>query len=106
MAKETEMVVVQKKPTTSANRLQDVEAQDDNDDDTEEKKWREMERSVVTRVVQGTAGASIILNIVAMAIYQGATIGMGLVAMLVGSVVIFFQFMIQDTDCKWLVNVM
>ena len=106
---ETEMVATKTKKkeraasnkplTPSAARLQDIEAQaDDDDDDEEQKKWRDMERTIFTRIVQGTAGASIVFNIVAMAIEGGVTIGMGIIALIVGSLVIFFQFMIQDTD--------
>jgi hypothetical protein len=62
-----------------------------------------MERTVTTRVVQGTAGASIVLNLVAMIMDGGVTIAMGIVALFVGSVVIYFQFMIQDTDSKYVV---
>lgn len=107
MVQETELVAMQPHPTTttttSTPRLQDVEAQEE--PETEDKKWRDMERSLTTRIVQGTAGASIVLNIVAMAIEGGTAVGMGIIALLVASVVIFFQFMIQDIDstfvCCW-----
>ena len=82
------------------NRLEDIEAQDDPEEDEETKKWRDMERTLTTRVVQGTAGASIVLNLVAMVLEGGVAIAMGLVALVVGSVVIYFQFMIQDTDSE------
>lgn len=94
---ETEMVDTQMQ--VSAHHLEDVEAQ--REPETEEKKWRDMERSIFTRVIQGTAGASIVLNIVAMALYGGAAIAMGLIALFVGSVVIYFQFMLQDTDSEY-----
>jgi hypothetical protein len=99
MVQETELVATQPHPTTtttSTPRLQDVEAQEE--PETEDKKWRDMERSLTTRIVQGTAGASIVLNVLAMAIEGGAAVGMGIIALLVASVVIFFQFMIQDID--------
>ena len=83
------------------NRLEDIEAQDDPEEDEETKKWRDMERTLTTRVVQGTAGASIVLNLVAMVLEGGVAIAMGLVALVVGSVVIYFQFMIQDTDSEY-----
>ena len=82
-------------------KLEDVEAQEDPDEDPEQKKWRDMERTLVTRIAQGTAGASIVLNLVSMIIgFSGITFVAGVIALFVGSVVIYFQFMIQDTDCK------
>lgn len=82
------------------NRLADVEAQSDPTMDEETKRWRDMERTLMTRVVQGTAGASIVLNLVAMIVEGGVAIAMGLVALAVGSFVIYFQFMLQDTDSE------
>jgi len=110
---ETEMVVTKKrekvptKPlTASAARLQDIEAQADDGEDEEQKKWRDMERTIFTRIIQGTAGASIVFNIVAMAIEGGVTIGMGMIALIVGSLVIYFQFMIQDTDSTFFMDLL
>lgn len=84
------------------NRLADIEAQaqEDPEEDEETKKWREMERTIMTRLVQGTAGASIVLNLVAMTTGVPVVIVMGIVALFVASAVIYFQFMIQDTDSK------
>ncbi len=86
------------------NRLADIEAQDDPEEDEETKKWRNMERTIMTRAIQGTAGASIVLNLVAMVLEAGVAIAMGIVAIFVGCVVIYFQFMIQDTDSEYRAN--
>jgi hypothetical protein len=84
----------------ATNKLADVEAQDDFEMDEETKKWRDMERTLTTRLIQGTAAASIVLNLVAMILEGGAAIAMGVIALAVGSFVIYFQFMLQDTDSK------
>jgi len=80
------------------DKLQDVEAQEDPDMDPETKRWRDMERTLITRVAQGTAMASIVLNLVAMIFEAGSTIAMGLIGIFIGSVVIYFQFALQDED--------
>lgn len=89
------------KAQSSRPKMEDIEAQDDPNEDAEQKKWRDMERTLITRIAQGTAGASIILNLVAMILEtSGITYVAGIIALFIGSVVIYFQFMIQDTDCK------
>lgn len=82
---------------SSKAMLQDVEAQEE---DPETKRWRDMERTLITRIAQGTAGASIVLNLVAMIFEAGSTIAMGLIGLFVGSCVIYFQYALQDSDCK------
>ena len=59
------------------------------------------ERTLWTRLWQGMAGASIVVNIIAMAI-EGSTVAYiaGIVAVLVAPVVIVRQFKLQNTDSK------
>jgi hypothetical protein len=66
----------------------------------EENSWWD-DRSVQTRILQGVAIACAVVNIVAIAIAQGATIIIaGLVAILVSGAVFYFQLQIADDDCK------
>jgi hypothetical protein len=70
------------------------------DDDTKRK--RSLERTFRTRIWQPVAGASIVMNIVAMAIEQSTvSIVAGIIAVLIAPVVIIRQFQSQDTDCKF-----
>jgi hypothetical protein len=80
--------------------LTDIDVNDD-DEDEETKKKRDMERSFWTKLWQGLAAASIAVNIAAMVIYGGvATIVMGVIACVVGAIVIKVQMDLQDTDCE------
>jgi hypothetical protein len=93
---ETEMV-----PTKTP--LPDVEAQQLSieGEDEETKKKRQAERTLWTRVWQGTAIACAILNLVAIGIETSAVCFIaGIVAMIVSAAVYVFQRELQDTDCK------
>eukprot|EP00934_Nitzschia_sp_Nitz4_P000265 Nitzschia sp. Nitz4//scaffold73_size107353//103417//104296//NITZ4_004334-RA/size107353-snap-gene-0.114-mRNA-1//-1//CDS//3329557518//265//frame0 len=78
--------------------LQDIESQEEEEDE-ETKRWRDMERTLFTRVIQGTAFAAIILNLLAM-IWEasGIVVIAGILALGIGSAVIYFQFALQDMD--------
>jgi hypothetical protein len=66
----------------------------------EEKSWWD-NRSLQTRILQGVAIACAVVNIIAIAIEQGATVIIaGLVALLVSGAVFYFQLQIADDDCK------
>jgi len=59
------------------------------------------ERTLWTRIWQGLAGASIVVNIVAMAIEGGgAMIAAGIIAVFIAPFVIVQQFQLQNTDSK------
>ena len=63
-------------------------------------------RTLATRVAQGVAGASIIVNIVAIAIEQsGVMIVAGIIALIIGAIVIQQQFNLQDVGCKCRIKV-
>ena len=61
------------------------------------------ERTLWTRLWQGMAGASIVVNILSMAI-EGSSVAIvaGIFAVLVGPIVIVRQFKLQNTDSKCL----
>jgi hypothetical protein len=74
-------------------------AEDDEDEDTKRKK--KIERTFWTRLWQGIAGASLGINVAAMAIEGSAvTIAAGVVACVIAPFVIKRQMDLQDTDCK------
>jgi hypothetical protein len=85
----------------SMEQLESMQSEDDGvDEDT--KRRRGLERTLWTRIWQGIAAASIVVNIVAMAIEQSAvSIVAGIIAVLIAPVVIKRQFDLQDTDCKF-----
>lgn len=94
---ETEMV-------PSKTPLPDVEAQQLSmeEEDEETKKKRQVERTLWTRIWQGTAIACIVLNLVAIGIETSVVCFIaGLVAMVVSAAVYVFQRELQDTDCKY-----
>jgi hypothetical protein len=65
---------------------------------TDEDKGKCANRTITTRVAQGVAGASIVLNIVAMALsFSGFTLVAGIVALIIAPIVIMQQFALQDT---------
>lgn len=81
--------------------LAEIEREDDIEDE-ETKKKRERERSLWTKIWQGLAAASIAMNIAAMVIYgSGVAISMGVIACIVGPIVIKRQMDLQDTDSEW-----
>jgi hypothetical protein len=99
MTEEVEIteVVPPKKP------LADIDVEDDDDEDEDTKKKRDMERSFWTKLWLGLAAASIAMNIAAMVIYGGGiTIAMGVIACVVGPIVIKQQMDLQDTDSELL----
>lgn len=76
--------------------LEDVELADD-----EEEQGQCADRTLTTRIAQGVAGASIVINIVAIAIEQSAVMILaGIIALVIGPIVIMQQFKIQDTGGK------
>jgi uncharacterized membrane protein len=82
--------------------LSDIKVEED-DEDEDTKKKRDIERSLWTKIWQGLAAASIAMNIAAMVIYGGvATIVMGVIACVVGAIVIKQQMDLQDTDSELL----
>jgi hypothetical protein len=94
MPGETEMT------TPAATKpIEDIEAQDSDDEETKAKK--EYDRTMITRIWQGTAGAAIVFQILSFSFYfNGATFIAGLIGIAVSGAVIKFQFDLQDTDCK------
>lgn len=63
------------------------------------------ERTLKTRIAQGVAGASIVVNVIAIAIEQsGVMIVAGIIALILGPIVIMQQFKLQDVGCKSLVK--
>ena len=92
-------------PTQRATkpRLADVEAQTF---ETEEKKAEhdkiERERTLMTRIIQGSAIATIVINIVAMAVYGGGiVITAGIIGAVVSCGVIYFQEELRNEDSKF-----
>ena len=78
--------------------LKDVELAEQD----EEEEGRCANRTLTTRIAQGIAGASIAVNIAAIAINQSALmIVAGIVALVIASIVIMQQFQLQDTGSKW-----
>lgn len=57
-------------------------------------------RTLSTRIWQGTAAGSLALNLAAMVIEGGVTIASGIVAALIAPVVIFLQFRLSEMDSK------
>jgi hypothetical protein len=85
----------------SMEQLGSMKSQEDGVDENTKRK-RSLERTLWTRIWQGVAAASIVVNIVAMAIEQSAvSIVAGIIAVLIAPVVIKRQFDLQDTDCKF-----
>lgn len=67
----------------------------------------EDDRSLWTRIWQGAAGASLVLNLVAMILAGGGiTILSGLVAIAIAPIVIYLQFQLSELDskcdCPWI----
>jgi hypothetical protein len=94
---ETEMV-----PTKTP--LGDIEAQQLSmeEEDDEIKKKRQVERTLWTRIWQGTAIACVVLNLVAIGIETSAVCFIaGIIALVVSAAVFVFQRELQDTDCKY-----
>jgi hypothetical protein len=97
---ETEMV-----PTKTP--LADVEAQQLSlaEEDAETKEKRRAERTLWTRIWQGTAIACVVLNLIAIGIETSAVCFIsGIVAMVVSAAVYVFQKELQDTDCKYCIR--
>jgi hypothetical protein len=87
-------------PVPPKEPLAEIELEDDIEDE-ETKKNREIERSLWTKIWQGLAAASIAMNIAAMVIYgSGVAIAMGVIACIVGPIVIKRQMDLQDTDSE------
>lgn len=79
--------------------LPDIEAQEE-----EEGEKKKAERTLTTRIAQGVAAVSIGFNIAAIAIEQSTvTIIAGIVAFIIGPIVITQQSKLQDTGCKSLI---
>ena len=67
------------------------------EDDEDDNQRRCANRTLVTRIAQGTAGASIVVNIVAIAVEQSAVVIVaGLLALVIAPIVIVQQFHLQD----------
>lgn len=65
--------------------------------DEDDNQRRCANRTLVTRIAQGTAGASIVVNIVAIAVEQSAVVIVaGLLALVIAPIVIVQQFHLQD----------
>jgi F0F1-type ATP synthase assembly protein I len=81
-------------------KLKDVEAQVEEGDE-EAKKQRDAQKTLISRVIQGVAVGCIVLNILAMALSSGTVVIVaGIVGIVVGGGVIFFQQELQNEDCK------
>ena len=90
-------------PPVAKPRLADVEAQTF---ETEEQKAEhdkvERERTLMTRIIQGSAIATIVINIVAMAVYGGGiVITAGIIGAVVSCGVIYFQEELRNEDSKF-----
>jgi hypothetical protein len=97
MADEVEMT-----PNQPSTNLVDVEAQVDPDEDEDARKHKDIERTLWTRIWQGTAIACVVMSLVAI-IYEGGSgvvVVMGLLAFTVSGAVFYFQFQLQDLDCE------
>lgn len=76
--------------------LADIEAQDIDD----EKDWAD--RTLKTRIAQGVAGASVVVNIVAIALSPViVVIVAGIIAMVIGVIAFLTQMKLEDTGCKF-----
>ena len=95
------MMEMQTEPTKP--RLADVEAQNfETEEEKVENERRETERTLMTRVIQASALACIVINIVAMAIYGGAVVVIaGIIGGLVSCGVIYFQEELRNEDSKF-----
>ena len=83
--------------TGNRQELEDIEAGKE-----EEEEGLCGERTLKTRIAQGIAGASIVINVVAIAIEQSVVmIVAGIIALIIGPIVIWQQFNLQDTGCKF-----
>ena len=97
MASAIELAMAGAKIQSMTNELTDLEAGEEEEDD-----GPCGQRTLATRVAQGVAGASIVINIFAIAIEQsGVMIVAGIIALVVGAVVITQQFNLQDVGCKF-----
>ncbi len=93
--------------TTSPPRakLEDVEAQQVDEEDEETRKQRGVQ-TMLNHAVQGSAVACIVLNILAMIFYSGGVVIVAaIIGMVVSGGVIFFQFELQNEDCKLLIHI-
>ena len=71
-------------------------------EDDDEAKKKEEEFSLWTKIWQGTAVATVALNLVSMILFTAVTtVIKGLVAMGVAGIVFWVQFQVEDTDCKY-----
>jgi len=100
LAKTTTATATATAPPVAKPKLADVEAQTF---ETEEQKVEhdkvERERTLMTRIIQGSAIATIVINIVAMAIYGGGiVITAGIIGALVSCGVIYFQEELRNED--------
>lgn len=60
------------------------------------------ERTLKTRIAQGIAGTSIVMNLVAIVIEQSTVMVIaGIVALILAPIVIVMQFKLQDTGCEY-----
>jgi uncharacterized membrane protein len=97
MAEEVEMT-----PNEPSTKLTDVEAQVDPDMDEDNRKQKDLERTLWTRIWQGIAIACVVLSLVAMIYETGSAVVviMGLFAFAVSGAVFYFQFQLEDMDCE------
>jgi len=95
------MMEMQTDPTSSASKpkLKDVEAQVDDEEDEEARKQKESRRSLITRIIQGSAVASIVLNLISMILaWSGIMATAGIVGIGVAGGVIYFQQELRNED--------
>jgi 1,4-dihydroxy-2-naphthoate octaprenyltransferase len=102
-----EMQTVTVDPASAASiarpKLQDIEAQIDPEEDEETRKNKEMKRTLATRVIQGSAVACMVLNLIAMIIeWSGIMATAGIVGICVAGGVVYFQNELRNEDSKYL----
>ena len=70
--------------------------------DADDKHKSFMDRSFITKVVQGTCIATAAIQCAAMAIeFSGIVLVAGLIAIVVSAAVFFYQLELADTDCEY-----
>jgi uncharacterized protein YdbL (DUF1318 family) len=98
-----EMQTVTVDPATAGSivrpKLQDIEAQIDPEEDEKTRKNKEMKRTLATRIIQGSAVACMVLNLVAMIIeWSGIMATAGIVGIGVAGGVVYFQNELRNED--------
>jgi hypothetical protein len=98
------MMEMQTIPTTEPRtgqkqKLKDIEAQVDPEENEEARKNKDMKRTLSTRIIQGSAIAAMVLNLIAMIIeWSGIMAAAGIVGIVVAGGVVYFQHELRNED--------